>query len=134
MFTCLPGLGDHGEDKVRRLERRWDPPSVKLVFHVTARLPAASQVLDHLQLLVRHLKVDFFKLPKITPTCLHKYSGSPVLINFSADISPLVTPHIPARSTTKLSGKAVLDTNRELVPLVLLAGVLGDIQLNMLRC
>ena len=55
------------------------------------------------------------------------------MINFSADISPLVTPHIPARSTTKLSGKAVLDTNRELVLLVLLAGVLGDIQLNMLR-
>ena len=134
MFTCLPGLGDHGEDKVGRLERRWDPPSMELVFHVTARFPAASQVLDHLQLLVRHLKVDFFKFPKITPACLHKCSGSPVLINFSADISPLVTPHIPARSTTKLSGKAVLDTNRELVLLVLLAGVLGDIQLNMLRC
>ena len=64
---------------------------------------------------------------------MNKYPTSPVLINCGADISSLVTPHVPARPASKLGGKAVLHTNRKLVLIVLFARILRYIQLYMLR-
>ena len=131
-YVAVPGLSNHSKDIVRRLERCWDAASVELVGQVTARLATASQVLDHLQFFICHLKVDSFKLPEHRD--VEKFSASPVLVKFGADVSSLVAPNIPAGSTSKLVGEIVLHANRKLVILVLLARILGYIQLDMLGC
>ena len=128
----VPGLSNHSKDIVRRLERSWYAASMKLVGQVTTRLATTGQVSDHLQFFICHLKVDSFKFPR--NSYVEKYAASPVLVNLSADVSSWVTPNIPAGSTSKLVGEVVLHANRKLVILVLLARILGYIQLNVLGC
>ena len=129
---AIPGLSNHSKDIVRRLERCWYAASVKLVRQVTTRLATTGQVSDHLQFFICHLKVDSFKFPR--NFYVEKFAASPVLVNLSADVSSLVTPNIPAGSTSKLVGEVVLHANRKLVILVLLARILGYIQLDVLGC
>ena len=128
----VPGLSNHSKDIVRRLERSWYAASMKLVGQVTTRLATTGQVSDHLQFFICHLKVDSFKFPR--NFYVEKYAASPVLVNLSADVSSWVTPNVPAGSTSKLVGEVVLHANRKLVILVLLARILGYIQLNVLGC
>ena len=55
-----------------------------------------------------------------------------MLVKLGANIPPLVTPPIPARSTPHLLRKAFLHTDTVIVVFVLLTRVIGKVELKML--
>ena len=55
-----------------------------------------------------------------------------MLVKIGADIPPLVTPPIPARSTSYLFGKTLLHTDTVIISFVLLTWVIWKVELKML--